>query len=82
MFLILNFSKFYLLHFGDIANESIVIHEVAEALQLVKVPDEVLANPLVTSTTKGRMFEEEQKSAGILSFHCHFCDVCVSEEQR
>lgn len=38
--------KFYLLHFGNIANESIVVHVVAEALQLVKVPDEVLANPL------------------------------------
>lgn len=43
--------KFYLLHFGNIANESIVVHIFAKALQLVKVPDEVLANPLVTKTT-------------------------------
>lgn len=43
----------YLLHFGNITNEGVVVHVVAKALQLVKVPDEVLANPLVTKIQRG-----------------------------
>lgn len=37
----------YLLHFGNITNESLIIHMFAEISQLVKVTDEVLTNPLL-----------------------------------
>lgn len=54
--------KFYLLHFGNITNESFVVHMFAKALQLVKVPDEVLANPLVTETPKGWVLKEKGRT--------------------
>lgn len=46
----------YLLHFGNITNESLIIHIVAETSQLVKVPDVVLTNPLLTRKQKGWVF--------------------------
>lgn len=36
----------YLLHFGDITNESVIIHKLAQTLQLVEVTDEVLTYSL------------------------------------
>lgn len=61
---------FYLLHFGNIANESVVVHVFAKALQLVKVPDEVLADPLGTKAPKVESVdrEEREKTKRILRF--------------
>lgn len=42
----------HLLHFGNITNESVIIHKLAEALQLVEVTDEVLTNPLIEKNDK------------------------------
>lgn len=39
-------SSSYLLDFGHVTDEGIVVHVVVETSQLVQVPDEVLANPL------------------------------------
>ena len=43
----------HLLHFGDITNESFVVIELAKSLQLVKISDEFLADPLLTMDNEG-----------------------------
>lgn len=34
----------YLLHFGDIPDETLIVHKLGETLQLVEVTDEVLTD--------------------------------------
>lgn len=62
----------YLLHFGNITNESLIIHIVAETSQLVKVPDVVLTNPLLTRKQKGWVF---------FSAPSRICVKCVYENR-
>lgn len=44
-------SSSYLLDFGHVTDEGIVVHIIVETSQLVQVPDEVLTNPLFQINT-------------------------------
>lgn len=58
----------HLLHFGNITNESLVIHVIAETPQLVEVTDEVLTNSLFTKKL-------EKVNGRHFSFQCYPCEV-------
>lgn len=47
----------YLLDFGHIADEGLVVHVLAKNSQLVQVSDEVLTNPLFPVNTLTCLFE-------------------------
>lgn len=49
-------SSSYLLDFGHIADEGLVIHVFAETSQLVEVSDEVLTNPLFPTNMLKSLF--------------------------
>lgn len=63
----------YLLHFGNITNESLIIHVFAEISQLVQVTDEVLTNPLLTKNKK-------RKFKCFCSFQCYLSEAYMKTE--